>query len=216
MAARLVSFIRDTATRGVNEFVRIRAGAVAIRGRAIVMPSPPQAHLATLVGLLLRSGGAYLGDEVVYVDPILRRVEGPGLPLHVDAEDIGTLMPELLREPLPRRPGEPLSDFLRAATPRRLLAPEDFGSTTSPPVEISWVVFPFFEAGAETSLGPMSGAEAVFRFTQSALNLQAWEGRALILMQEILQDAAVSRLTVGSMTHAADLLSASVSRFIKG
>jgi len=46
----------------------------------------------------------------------------------------------------------------------------------------------------------------LFRFTQSCLNLNVWRERALILMRELLETTPVSRLVVGSIPDAAELL----------
>jgi hypothetical protein len=205
MAARLISFVRDIATRDVNEFVRIRAGAVSWNGQALIMPSPPESHLPALTALLVRGGAEYLGDEMIYVDPVLRRVHSTPLPIFLDADDL-VLFPELDREPIPRRPGTPSHPDLRAATPRRLVAPQELGSGHGTPASVGWIVFPYMDGVAETKLEPAAGAEALFRFTESALNLHAYGDRGLMVMREMLESVPVSRLSVGSLPQAAELV----------
>jgi hypothetical protein len=215
MAARLISFVRDIATREVNEFLRIRAGAVSWNGRALIMPSPPEPHLPALTGLLVREGAEYLGDEVIYVDPVLRNVHSTPLPIFLDAEDL-PLFPELEREPVPRRPGDQVHPDLRAATPRRLVAPEELGSRHGTPASVAWIVFPYLGDAADTKLEPAGGAEALFRFTESALNLHAYGDRGLRIMREMLESVPVSRLRVASLPQAAELVLEYASSMLEG
>ena len=205
MAARLISFVRDLSIREVNEFVRIRAGAVSWNGRALILPSPPQPHLPALTGLLARAGGGYLGDETIYVDPVLRNVHSTSLPIFLDADDL-PLFPELEREESPRRPPKPPEPELYAVTPRRLVAPDELGSRHADPASVGWIVFPYWDQGGESRLEPAGGADALFRFTESALNLNAYGDRALLMMRQMLESVPVSRLSVASLPEAAELL----------
>jgi hypothetical protein len=206
MAARLIGFARDWATLLSNEFVRLRAGGVAIDGAALIFPANPQPHLPALMGLLVRSGARYYGDEMVNVDPILRRIHGLPLPLRIDGQDV-SLFPELGLEPS-REPRWKLEvpEGYEGMTTRAAVAVDAIGGTDAEPAPIGWIVFPDFEPGAETRLEPLGGAPALFRFTQSVLNLHVWEDRALVLMRDLIESAPVSRLVVGSLEEAADLV----------
>lgn len=204
MAARLINFCRDAATQLSNEFVRVRAGAVATDRGAILMPSLPEPHMPALVGLMVREGEYFLGDEMANVDPILQGVHGLQLPLMIDGDDL-PLFPELEREKARGRRRE-IPEDIRATTPRRVVLPEEIGGAFGESARLGWLVFPFFEPGAETKLEPYGGAEAVFRFTQAVINLHVWEDRALVLMKELLEGVPVSRLVVGSIPDAARLV----------
>jgi hypothetical protein len=217
MAARLIGFVRDWATQLTNEFVRVRAGAVVIDGAAIVFPSRPEPHLGTLVGELVRLGASFLGDEVINLDPIRRWVHPLGLPLLIDAEDIAGAFPELGREPPRRARTEPsYPEDMRGITPRRVVSPGELGGSEAGPAPPAWIVLPTFEPGSETRLEPSGGAPALFGFTQSVLNMHVWEDRALVLMRELLESAAVSRLTVGAIPEAARQVLAAAPGMVQG
>ncbi|MGH2677843.1 MAG: hypothetical protein ACRDHB_05740, partial [Actinomycetota bacterium] len=113
MAGRLASYVRSMATYFMDEFIRFRAGAVVLDGSALLLPSPPQPRLPSLVGLLLRQGGGYLGDEQVHLEPVTRRVHSSSLPLMIDSEDL-SLFPALRRERLRPRRKEERPEDLRA------------------------------------------------------------------------------------------------------
>lgn len=204
VAGRIIGSMRDMVTAHAHEFVRIRAGAVTIDGAALVMPTAPEPHMPALVGSLVRAGARYLGDEMVYLDPVLRRLHGSSLPLLVDTEDM-VHFPELGREP-GRRPRQRRPTPIEGRTPRRPVPLADLGGTTADPSLPRWIVFPTFEPGAETKLEPLGGSSALFRFIQSGLNLHIWKERAFTLMQELMEAMPVSQLTIGSIEGATDLL----------
>lgn len=214
MAGRLISGVRDLATQHSNEFVRIRAGGIVVDGRAILLPSPPQAHLPALTGLLVQRGGEYLGDEVVNVDPVLRRAHGIPLPLLVDGFDL-PLFPHIERERT-RRKMKGTPEEIEAKTPRRPVPVEELGGRRAAPAPIGALVFPFFEEGAETRLEPFGGAPALFRFTQSTLNLHVWTDRAFVLQRDLMESVPTSRLVAGSIPDAADLLWRSAPDLVRG
>lgn len=202
MAGRLISGARDIATRTSNEFVRIRAGAVVVDGRAILLPSVPAAPLPALVGLLVGSGAGYLGDEVVNLDPVMHQVRPASLPLLLAEGDL-SLFPELGLAPSRRRHRDGAGGARVTRRPVRL---EDLGGHRAEPTVPDRIVFPTFEPGSTTSLRPIKDAEALFRFTQACLNLHVWAERALLLFRELLRSARVDELVVGALPEAAQLL----------
>jgi hypothetical protein len=203
MAARLISQIRDRVYSETNDFVYLRAGGVVLDGGALVMPSPPEPRLPALVGMLVRAGAAYLGDEIVRVEPVLRRVHPIALPLLLRSDDL-VHFPELDGQPTRRSRTPPQ---LRR-TPVR---PTSLGGTRAGPADPRWIVFPVFEPDGPTELRPMSGSEGVFGFAEAVLNLHVWADRALILAKELLANARVWRLQVGSLETAVELLTAELA-----
>lgn len=207
MVGRLISGVRDIATRASNEFVRVRAGGVVMNEGALLLPSQPSSSLPTLVAVIVRSGAGFLGDEIVNIDPVLRRLHSSSLPLLLDRGDL-SLFPDLNQGPPPRRRSRDRDAGARG--PRHAVRLEELGGHRAQPVAAGRVVFPSFQPGARTELRAIGKAEALFRFTQSCLNLNVWGDRALILMREMLDAVDVQELVAGSITEAADLLLASI------
>jgi hypothetical protein len=208
MVGRLIGGVRDLATRHSDEFIRVRAAGVLLNGKALLLPSTPSPHLPSLAGLLVRAGGGYLGDELVRIDPVLRTVHPSPLPLLIDSGDLG-LFPEL---GLPsRRRGRRRMQDLGAKTPRHPVAVEELGGRLSSPAPPGWVVFPTFAPGEGTGLRPIGSAEALFRFTESLLNLHVWTDRAMLMARDLLREVRAAELVVDSVPDAAELLRAIVS-----
>lgn len=207
MAGRLISGVRDWTNNQSNEYLRVRAGGVVLDGRTLVLPSPPEPQLASLVAALVRDGAAYVGDEIVNLDPILHRVHGTGLPLLLDAQGSASF-PELGTSP--SRPG-------RGANAPRQLWPvpiEDLGGSIADPAEPGWIVFPTFQPEARTEFRPLGKAEAVFRFAQAGLNTHIWGDRALLLMTELLEGATTGELVVGDVREASRWLRESLPQSV--
>jgi hypothetical protein len=204
MAGRVISIARDLAAQDLQQFVQVRAGGIALGGDAVVLPSMPQPHLPALVGLAVRSGASYIGDEIVLVDPVLGRASGISLPLLLDSSDFG-LFPELDREPVRSRRAADAS-AAEAMTPRRPVTLPELKGRRADPVDIRWIVFPEFELGGPTELMSIERSEALFRLSRSLLNLHVWGDRVLYLWKELREKATPMRLRVGSMEAAAEML----------
>jgi hypothetical protein len=202
MAGRFVGLVRDMTTDHSNQFLRIRAaGIVPNGGGALLLPSPPQPHLASLAALLVRAGGSYLGDELVAIDPVLGQAHPLTLPMLVASGDLA-LFPELDRNPPRRRAAD--SDDLRG--PRCLVSLDELGGEAARSAAVDRIVFPTFIEGGVTEIQPMSRSEALFGLTGAVLNMHVWNERALLLLRRILEGAKIERLLVGSLPEAVELL----------
>jgi hypothetical protein len=202
MAGRFLSTIRDIATFTFDEYVRIRAGAVAFDGHVMLLPSPPEPHLPALVGGLVRSGAALLGDEMALIEPVLRDVHPLGLPILVGVEDRGLFADVLREEPASQR----RNDREGLEQIRYAVRAEDLGGRVAETAPVGWFVFPTFGSGGPTRLEAIGGSEALFEFARAGLNFHVWGERALILGREMLASVPVQRLQVGSIPQAVRLL----------
>jgi hypothetical protein len=199
MVGSLLHMMRSLTLDYLDEFVRIRGGSVAVDGGGLLLPTPEdRPEVAALVALLLTKEAAYLGDEVSLVDPVLRRLHPSPFPVLVDVVG-ASRVPGI-------GPASPPSRSARATSGRYAASPESLGSSAGDPTPVRWVVFPSFEPGAPTRLEPAGGAAAVFGLSQACANLDVWEERGLVLFRELAMGAAVSRLVIGSLEEAADLL----------
>lgn len=203
MAGRMIGAMRDLTTTHVNEFIRVNAGGVAVGGRAVVLPSPQEPHLASLPAKMVELGADYLGDEMVRVDPVLSRAHASPLPLLVDVRDLD-LFPGLSRV----HGGRVRRDIekLGANSPRRPVSLTELGGRASPPAPIGAVVFPSFDPDGVTKLEPIGRAEAVFRFFRALSNGHVWRDRALLFARDLLQGTRCMKLSVRSIPEAAEVL----------
>jgi hypothetical protein len=225
MAGRLVSMIRDVvASEWKSGFLQLRAGGVVLDGgRALILPSPPEPNMPALVALLVQGGAQYLTDEILNIEPVLRKASGLPLPLLLDSSDV-SYFPELRREPIRQRSAAAGVDTVVADrfsrqkvrnTPRRPVPIQELGGRVAEAAPVGMVVFPTFELGGVTEFRSMSKAEAVFGITESVLNLHIWTDRALVAAGKLIEEAEVSRLVIGSLPEAAALLMTSVQSGVR-
>src|SRR5262245_34007190 len=200
MAGRLLSGARSWTNNQSNEFLRVRAGGGTLDGGALLLASHPEPHLATIVSQLVGRGAGYIGDEIVNLDPVMRRAHGTGLPLLVDSEDVSLLPLFDGDAPRPRRRRG------RQTRSHWPLLVEDLQGSPASPTEVRWIVFPTFRPGAATELREIGRADALFRFTQAGLNLHIWTDRALVLMQELLESTFVAEAVIGDLSDEAAAL----------
>ena len=186
-----------------------------MHGGAVILPSTPQPHLPALVAHLVRSGGGYLGDEEIHVDPVLWKIHGTGVPILLDEDDLA-FFSDLSREANPRRRRRDPRPEMVALTPRRLVTPEEVGGRAADPAPLGWIVLPEFVPGADSRLEAVGGSGALFQLTRSVLNLHAWGDRALLLLRELLETVPTSRLVVGSIPEASDLVLRAAPDIVKG
>jgi hypothetical protein len=199
MVGALLLMMRSLSLDYLDEFVRVRGGSVVLEGSGVLLPTPDdRPETATLIALMLSRGAGYLGDDVSLVDPVLRRLHPSAFPLLVDADAASRIGGPGAQGPRRRS--------RRATRGRHAVALESLGSRRAEPAPVRWVVFPSFEPGSPTRIDPGGGAMAVFGLSQACANLDVWEERALMLFRGLAEDATVSRLVVGSLEDAADLL----------
>jgi hypothetical protein len=93
----------------------------------------------------------------------------------------------------------------------------ELGGYRSDPVPVRWIVFPSLVPGARTELLPMPKAEAVFRLASDFIqNAGVWRDRAALVARELVRDASVARLVVGSPDEAVTLLTGSLESMREG
>jgi hypothetical protein len=199
MVGSLLHMMRSLTLDYLDEFVRIRGGSVAVDGGGLLLATAEdRPETAALVAMLMSRGAAYLGDEVSLIDPVLRRLHPSPLSVLVDVA-AASLVPGIGPRGAPSRSG-------RATPGRYAVLPEALGSRSADPTPLRWVAFPSFEPGSRTRLEAAGGAGAVFGLSRACVNLDVWEERGLMMFRELADDAAISRLVIGSLEEAADLL----------
>jgi hypothetical protein len=206
MAGRLVTGVRDMATSRANETIRLRAVGVVIDGKAVILPARPNPHLPALAGLLVRAGAGFLGDEMVKLDPILRRVHGVALPLLVDVSDLDHFPEVDGRARRKARHTGDQSDRGNSRTPRRVVPVNVLGGYHAPPAELGAITFPVFAPGEDTRAEAIGASDGIFRIMEATLNGHVWGERALILARDLIETVPTQQLVVGSLPEAVELL----------
>ncbi|HXF71801.1 MAG TPA: hypothetical protein VNO79_04225 [Actinomycetota bacterium] len=196
--ASIVDFVLwDAGTRAVEratDLLALHAGAVALDGRGVLLPAPPDSGKTTLTAALTRAGFSYLSDEVAPIDPGTGLLRPFPRALWMDARAIDRLGG--LWERLP----EELRALRRAQYHVRPedLRPDPVGGD----VRVHLVVAPAYAGGREVRLEPLSRAEALVLLAENAFNLERFGGRGVEVLARVVAGARCFRLRMGDLEEA--------------
>jgi hypothetical protein len=132
-ALAAVKALDDALVRKLRSLRAVHAGAVVLKGRALVIPGSSHAGKSSLVAELLRRGAAHLSDEYALVD-------GEGR-IHAYPR------PLLLRDGRPKQ---------RMVLPEELIA-----SFATEPVSVGWIIAVDYDSEAAWNVQQISQGEAV-------------------------------------------------------
>ena len=147
------------------------AGGVERDGVGFVFPARMESGKTTLTAGLVRTGFRYLTDEAVAFDWETGEIEPFPKPLSID-EGSWFLFPEIVPEPAPGETGPPVTQW--QVPPEAIRA-----GSTGGPCRARFVVFPEYEAAAETALQPMSRADAIVELAKNTFHFKDHARRAL-------------------------------------
>lgn len=176
---------------GSAAYTLVHAAAVSREGGAVVLAAPMESGKSTTCAGLLRRGWSYLTDEAVAVDE-----EGLLTPFPKAVTiDPGAqfLFPELARPALADYPTKwhvPAGEFPAAIASGR--------------VRVSALLFPQYQADAETKLIPVTRAEAVTGLARSTFNFLDAPERNVRRLAALSRRARSARLVIGSLEQAVE------------
>jgi hypothetical protein len=192
---------RRSLTR-IDTCVVVHAAVAHRRGRALILPAPPE-HGKTTTSLGLGGRGfGLLSDEAAVISMRDRILEPFPRPLMVSPDSM-RLFPEL-RASLP--PGyEAFRHMDHHVSFLDLGLDLDLNRERSS-LSADIIVAPRFEAGATTRIEPMAASEALMLLTDQCFNLPAVGPRGFRVLGDVVGRAARYRLTIGSLETALDLI----------
>jgi hypothetical protein len=188
------------AIAGIRDHIAIHAGAVGIRGRAVLLPAPPDSGKTTLTAGLVGAGFSYFSDEAALIDPASGRVVAFPRALWLEPGSV-----EALARFLAMDEWSPGPTGTAHVAPTAL--PHGRIGRASP---VGHVVFPRYEPNASTRLLPMSRAEGLIELGRNAFNLDRFGAGGVDVLADVIRGADVHRLTIGDLGAAV----ATVSRLV--
>jgi hypothetical protein len=180
------------------DHVMVHAGVVATAdGRAVVLPAPQESGKTTLTAGLVRRGLRYLSDEAAALDPATGQVDPYPKALSIEEGSWAVLAD--LRPDLP-------SDLERFAARQwhvdpRWIRPDAIHEGPAAP---DLIILPRYEAGAATTLEPISPAEAVAAMAEEAFVLGHHGQAGLEALGRLATSSRCYRLLNGDLDEAVD------------
>jgi len=165
VVARLESSLHTKVAENARGVLFVHAGAVAWRGRAIVVPGRSKTGKTSLVAALVRAGAEYYSDEYAVID---RRGWVLPYPKTLSIRDSSGGSSQIPVEALGGSPGES-------------------------PIPVGMLVFTRFRAEASFGLEPISAARAVIEVLRNTVLARALPQTTIELASRMAQNVMILR-----------------------
>lgn len=148
-----------------HHFLIIHAAVVEKQGLAAILPAPPGSGKSTLCAALVLSGWRLLSDELTLIEPETGLIHALARPVSLKNQSI-----PLIRECFAGAFINRASHDTAKGTVAHLRPPRESVLRQHEPARPGWVIFPKWQAGAETRLTPRSRAQTFIYLAQNAFN----------------------------------------------
>ncbi|MFK3739440.1 HprK-related kinase A [Massilia sp. TN1-12] len=146
-------------------YLMLHAAVVEKRGHAAILPAPPGSGKSTLCAALVNRGWRLLSDELTLFVPDSGRVVPVARPVSLKNRSI-----DVIRAFAPDAVfTQPVSNTAKG-TVAHMKASSDSVARMHELAQPAWIVFPKYEAGADTVLEPIPRARAFFRVAENSFN----------------------------------------------
>jgi hypothetical protein len=197
--AWLVSDVTRRASEAEREHLLIHAAGLQDGRHGILLPGPSGAGKSTLAAALVRSGLAYLTDELVALELESGRMLPYAKPISLKPGSFGVLGDMLVAA---RRGTDPSTE-----TPEALLAVGDAaGRPVGTPCRPALLVFPRYEPGGATRVDPLSETEAFAELAVSTVNLARHGAAAIEALGALVAHCTRVALTMSNLDEAVTLV----------
>jgi len=148
-----------------HHYLIIHAAVVEKQGLAAILPAPPGSGKSTLTAVLVLSGWRLLSDELTLIDRRTGLLHALPRPVSLKNQSI-----DVIREFSPEAFINRVSHDTAKGSVAHMRPPRDSVLRQHEPARPGWVIFPKWEAGADTRLTPRSRAETFMFLAQNAFN----------------------------------------------
>lgn len=186
-----------------NQYLMLHAGVVERGGKALILSGRPGAGKSTLTAALVLRGWRLLSDEVALIPPGTRNLLPLPRPVSLKERSI-----DLVRRSSPDAVIGPLTPGTKKGTVAHLKPPVDSVVRAHEPAVAAWLVFPWFGAGYETTLQPISRAKALLRAGQEAFNYSMLGAVGFETLADVVDGMACYDLPFSDLDAALEALEA--------
>jgi HprK-related kinase A len=178
----------------VNHCLIIHAAVVEKDGYAAIMPAPPGSGKSTLCAALVSRGWRLLSDELALVRVGDGKLIPLPRPISLKNESI-----EIIRRYEPNATlSRKVADTIKG-TVAHMKAPADSIARATEVVQVAWIVFPRYQAGATACLETLSQSRAFMRvadnsFNYSLLGLNGFKTMTSLIDASLCYDFTYSKL----------------------
>lgn len=148
-----------------NDYLIIHAAVLERDGLAVILPAPPGSGKSTLCAALAHRGWRLLSDELT----LLRVTDGRIVPLPRPVS-LKNQSIDIIRKFAPGAVfNRPVRDTLKG-TVAHMQPPRDSVSRAQEAAAAAWVIFPQYQAAADTRLEPVARSRTFMRLADNSFN----------------------------------------------
>ncbi len=190
--------IFETSSRAfaTSDLLFVHAGVVALDGRGVMLPAPPDHGKSTIVAALVHSGFDFLSDEAAALDLSEGAVWPFPRPMMLSGSSLAAL---------PRIDHQIDEEARVVGSQKYPLVLDDLridamGTTC----RVAFIVAPTYVPGAVTRLEQAGRAETLRLLVEQGFNLVRFGAKGFRLLSEVVQRAQCYRLTIGDLPTAVE------------
>jgi len=151
-----------------HRYLMIHAGVVARGGDALLLSGVPGSGKSTLCAALALAGWRLLSDELALLEPDGLALRATARPIALKNESI-----DIIRARAPGWAFGPLAPDTHKGTIAHMKPPAASVADVAMPAAPRWVVFPKFDAQAQTHLAPLAKSRAFMELAENAFSYRA-------------------------------------------
>jgi len=167
-----------------NQYMMLHAAVLARDDRAVLLPAPPGSGKSTLCAALMHSGWRLLSDELALLSPEDGWVTPLGRPVSLKNASI-----DVMRRFAPKAVFNRVSHGTQKGSVVHMQVPAAQLARLHERARICWIVFPRYQAGADTALTPRSRAASVVELARNAFNYTVHGVHGFELLADVVAGA---------------------------
>ncbi|MFO0972186.1 MAG: hypothetical protein U1A27_01935 [Phycisphaerae bacterium] len=183
------------------EFLLLHAACLERDGAGLVLAGQPESGKSTLAAALLLSGWRYLSDEFALVEPASGWIDAYPKALSLKGGTVALLRRGGWRVPAPRVCRVPGVGPVSVLPPTRVRA--DAVAARCP---VRTIVFPRVTPGGESTLRPVSEADALMRLNRCCFNFLDYRAGGIRILENLVRQADCHELCTSDLRRATESL----------
>lgn len=186
----------------LNTHLVIHAAVIEKNGFAAVMPAPPGSGKSTLTASLIQEGWRLLSDELTLIHLDNHRVSPFPRPVSLKNESIN-----VIKNRYPDVVFGPVSSDTAKGTVCHIRPPTLSVKNQHIDCPVGWVIFPKYQAGAETEFLPFGKAQTLMSIAENSFNYSVLGQLGFDALKNIVATADCYQFKYSNLDEAVNIFS---------
>lgn len=184
----------------IHTYLIVHAAVIERNGLAAVLPAPPGSGKSTLCATLIQEGWRLLSDELTLID--LNNYQAVPMPRPVGLKNQSI---NIIRQRYPHAVFGVLSTDTTKGSVCHLKPPASSVALQQVACPVGWIIFPKFEANAETELSIKPKGQAFMEIANNAFNYSALGTTGFDVLKNVINRAGCFDFKYSQLDAAIDV-----------